>query len=93
VAEQREQMRALERQEPRASLVAWFVIFGLVMAMLVETALLILLIGDRSRQYHYLSQSYIPASAYSATEPAPTTTTESPKQVELPPAVVGKRSK
>ncbi len=93
MTEQTEQRHVIDRHEPRESIVAWFVIVALVLIMLIETALLIALVGDRKQQYHYLSQAYIPASSYAATEPSPSTTTTAPKQVELPPAVVGKRSK
>ena len=84
--------RAIERNERRATLVAWTIIACLVAVMLLWAFFSLRVIGDRPQTFHYRTAPLVPAETYSSSEPA-STSTQAPKQVNLPPAVVGKRAK
>ena len=84
--------RELERNERRATIAAWLVVAALVLIMLANGLLALFVIGSRPETFQYRTAPLVPAETYSSSEAA-STSTEAPKQVELPPAVVGKKAK
>jgi hypothetical protein len=84
--------KALESDERRATIVAWLVVAALVLIMLANGFLALFVIGNRSETFQYRTAPLVPAEAYSSSEAA-STSTQAPKQVDLPPAVVGKKAK
>ena len=93
MGERSEEGGVVERNAARETVVAWLVIFLLVLVMLGRAAFGMLLIGDRGQRYDYRTVPLVPASAYASTQPSPSATTTAPQQVPLPPATVGKRAK
>jgi len=71
-------------RDRRETVVAWLVILGLVVVMLVRAALAFRMYGDRPRTWQYRTAPYIPAETYASTQPAPRGA--APKQVTLPPS-------
>jgi len=84
--------KELERNERRATIVAWVVVAALVLIMLANGFLALFVIGSRPETFQYRSAPLVPAETYSSSE-AVSTSTQAPKQVDLPPAVVGKKAK
>ncbi len=78
-------------RERRETVVAWLVVLGLVIVMLVRGALAFWMYGDRPRTWQYRTAPYIPAETYSSTQPAPRGA--APKQVTLPPSPVKPKEK
>jgi hypothetical protein len=81
-----------KRDGRRETVVAWVVVLILVFTMIISGFISIWTIGDRGQSWQYRTAPLVPGETYSSTQPV-STSTQAPKQVELPPATVGKKAK
>lgn len=92
MSEGRQSRRTTERNERRATMVAWAIVAFLVAAMLARGFLSMWMVGDRPQNFRYRTAPLVPGETYSSSAPA-STSTQAPKQVDLPPATVGKKAR